>query len=119
MAHAHPVDENIDLPAIHAIQVQQALVTVQGVEAKVSLVTERVEQLLHPGSLFRRRDEIEVAILPLEGRLPCAGRVEVDSGAADELDRNSGRARRCCDALGLGDDVGRRQVGSDGQLRSP
>jgi hypothetical protein len=58
VAHLHPVDEDVDLPPVHSVEVEQALIAVQGVEAAVTLVTERLEQFLDRLALFGRRDEI-------------------------------------------------------------
>src|SRR5438067_13175675 len=62
MAHLHPVDEDIDLPTVHAIKVEQALVPVEGVESLVALVAERLEQFLHASSLLQGANELKYPI---------------------------------------------------------
>src|SRR5438270_834230 len=80
------VDEDVDLAAVHFVEVEETLIPVEGVEAAVSPVAERLEQLLHRGALLGGSDEIQVTVFTLERRLAGTGTVQIDGGAADQLD---------------------------------
>ena len=119
MAHFHPVDEDVDLPTVHAVKVEQALVPVQGVESLIALVAERLEEFLHGPLLLRGGDEVEIAIPALERCLPGARRMKVDGRAPNQLDRNPGLLRRRRDPLRLSEDVIDGDACASGQLRPP
>src|SRR5207248_7485519 len=85
VAHLHPVDEDVDLAAVHLVEVEEALIPIKGVEATVALVAERLEQLLHCLSLLGGGHKIQVTVFALERRLPGTGTVQIDGGPANQL----------------------------------
>src|SRR4030088_2708444 len=116
MTHLHPVDEDVDLAPVPPVEVEEALISIEGVEAALALVAERLKQLLHRRTLLGRSDEIEVAVFALQGRLTGTRAMEIDGCAAHQLDRDlrfSGGGRnplRFRDDVGDGDTVLGRQL---------
>src|SRR5260370_294565 len=82
-----PLAEDVDVSSVRTVEVEEALISIERVEAAVALVAERLEQLLHRLTLLGGSDEIEVGVLALQGRLPGTGTVKVDGGAAYQFDR--------------------------------
>ena len=52
MAHLHAIDKDVNLPPVDAVEVEEALMAVQGVEALLTFVTERLEQLVHLAAML-------------------------------------------------------------------
>src|SRR3989442_2063284 len=84
VAHLHPVDEYVDLSAVHTVEVEEALIPIERVEAAVALVAERLEELLYRRTVLGGSDEIEVAVFARQRRLPGTRTVKVDGGAAHQ-----------------------------------
>src|SRR5438309_1265862 len=118
VAHLHPVDEDVNLAAVHLVEVEEALIPIEGVETAVAPVAEPLEQLLHCLALLGGSDEIQVTVFALERRLPGTGTVQVDGGPANQLDGDPrlGGSRR--NPLRFGDNVGHRDAGLS-QLTAP
>ena len=83
----------------------EAAVAVHQVEAVVGLIAKLLEQLEDSFAVALRDGVVEVAVLALQGRLARAGRVGVDTRAAEKLQPDPLLPGRLGDALGLLDGV--------------
>jgi hypothetical protein len=64
-------------------------------------------------------DEIQITVFALERRLAGTGTVEVDGGAANQLDGDPRRGGGGRNPFGFGDDVGGGDAGLGRQLTAP
>src|SRR5438132_14195699 len=78
VAHLHPVDEDVNLAAVHLVEVEEALIPIEGVETAVAPVAERLEQLLHCLALLGGSVEIQVSVFPLKWCLSGTRTVKSD-----------------------------------------
>src|SRR2546426_6365133 len=68
VTHLHPVDEDVDLSSVHTVEVEEALISIERIEAAVAPRRQRLQQLLYRPTLLGGGDEIEGAVFSLQRR---------------------------------------------------
>src|ERR671920_1392771 len=106
VAHPEVADEDVDLPVVLLVEVEQPLPAVHRIETCLRNVSKGLEEPLHLGGLTLLCDPIQISVLPLEGGLYAVVRTYFYGHPSKQAKRHVVALGLLGDADGLLDHIG-------------